>query len=104
MNTLWTLVALATWGTLMIGLLSKITNSHRRDFLQNQILDMNVRNLMALTKLPPLQEEISEPLRMLIQNSENHPEAQEIEPSDQLVGIIFEGSAYPPEFDEDYED
>lgn len=107
MNLLLNIIILTTWGVCMIGLLSRITNRHRRDFLQNQILEMNVKSLATLSNLPMFpkpQEEMSESLKMMIQNSGNHPEAQEIEPTDELVGVIFDGSIYPPEFDEDYED
>lgn len=99
MNILLGLVLLSTWGVMMLGLLAYIVTSSKTRILQNKLLELNI-NSWGGSGRPP-QEEMSPLLKTMIQNSANHPEAQEIEPQDELVGIIFEGGMYPPEFDED---
>lgn len=43
---------------------------------------------------------IPEPLKKMIEASALHPEAQEIDETDELIGVLFEGDLYPPEFND----
>jgi hypothetical protein len=44
---------------------------------------------------------IPEELKKLMTNSPGHPEVNEIEDGDEVVGILFKASSYPPGLDED---
>jgi hypothetical protein len=47
---------------------------------------------------------IPEELKKLMTNSPGHPEVNEIEDDDEVVGILFKASSYPPGLDEDEND
>jgi hypothetical protein len=49
----------------------------------------------------PLDQKIPEELQNLIDRSPGHPEVSEIEPGDQVMGIMFKGPDYPPSLDPD---
>lgn len=50
------------------------------------------------------QDTIPEKIRELMKSSPNHPEVEEIDSSDQILGVRFEAENYPPGFgDEDEE-
>jgi len=93
MNILiWTFI-FCTWGIGIIGLMALISGHHRRNLLESKILELELyREAVDTPDMP-------EHLKMLIDNSANHPEAQEIEATDELIGIIFDGAIYPPDFD-----
>lgn len=42
--------------------------------------------------------EISEKIKELIKSSLNHPEVEEIDPTDTILGVRFEADSYPPGF------
>jgi hypothetical protein len=49
-------------------------------------------------------DSIPEKIRELMKSSPNHPEVEEIDSSDQILGVRFEAENYPPGFgDEDEE-
>jgi hypothetical protein len=50
------------------------------------------------------QEEIPSELRELINRSKGHPEVQEIDSEDQIVGVLFKAHSYPPDMEETDED
>lgn len=57
---------------------------------------INARNAISLgADVEPA--ELPEELRLLMSQSPNHEEIQEIDSSDQLIGVFFD-SKYPPEF------
>ena len=48
---------------------------------------------------------ISSKLQDLVKTANhNHPEVNEIDPSDLIIGVKFEGNDYPPEMDDEDED
>ena len=54
---------------------------------------------------PPSKESIPEKIRELMASSPNHPEVEEIDSGDQILGVRFEAAEYPPTFgDEDDEE
>ena len=95
MNTLiWTFTFL-TWGVGIIGFMALISGLHRKSLLQSKLLELELYRTVVSTPT----SEMPEHLKVLIDNSANHPEAQEIEPTDELIGIIFDGAIYPPDLD-----
>lgn len=98
MNIILLLMGVSTWCVLMIGLLSKIVNTHQRDSLQNKLyeLELELRSDMVS---PP--DTIPDHIQQLMKTSPNHDEVQEIEASDTLIGVFFDNpQTYPPEFDD----
>jgi hypothetical protein len=56
----------------------------------------------SVTATEPLSKEsIPEKVRELMKSSPNHPEVEEIDSSDQILGVRFEAENYPPGFDGD---
>jgi hypothetical protein len=102
MNLLIFSIIISAWGSillLILGALAHIFGSYRTRVLQNQILELNIAAMSW-----PKQQELPNNIKKLIQNSANHPEAQEIQPQDELMGILFDGGMYPPELGEEYDD
>jgi cytoskeletal protein RodZ len=50
---------------------------------------------------PMSKDSIPEKIRELMKSSPNHPEVEEIDSGDQILGVRFEAENYPPGFDGD---
>ncbi len=48
---------------------------------------------------PPIPDKVKE----LMSKSPNHPEVEEIDGSDEIIGVRFEAENYPPGFEDDEE-
>jgi len=46
---------------------------------------------------------IPDKVKELMEKSPGHPEVEEIDGSDEIIGVRFEAENYPPGFDEDEE-
>jgi hypothetical protein len=46
----------------------------------------------------PVSKEVPEKIKELMKSSPNHPEVEEIDGSDQILGVRFEAENYPPGF------
>lgn len=64
--------------------------------------------LSAMTKLPSpmsssptISKEIPEKIKKLMESSPEHPEVDEIDGSDEIIGIKFQAENYPPGFVDD---
>lgn len=44
--------------------------------------------------------EIPDHLKSLIEASPDHPEVNEIDPTDQISGVLFQSDSYPPDMDD----
>lgn len=53
---------------------------------------------------PPSKESLPEKIKELMASSPNHPEVEEIDGSDQILGVRFEAAEYPPAFGDEDED
>lgn len=70
-----------------------ILGLYKKSLLEYKILEIELyREAIDNPEMP-------DHLKVMIENSANHPEAQEIEATDELIGIIFDGAIYPPDFD-----
>lgn len=112
-------IALITLGLLALILaiagvlytLSRWSLDIRERQLKLDVVGMGLRASIPMPNLPP---GLSSKLAQMKQASSGHPEVDEIEESDEIVGVAFvaedennvsfPGSAYPPAFDEDDED
>ena len=56
------------------------------------------------TTEPPSKESLPEKIKELMSSSPNHPEVEEIDGSDQILGVRFEAAEYPPAFGDEDED
>lgn len=55
--------------------------------------------------LPGMARNASSRLQELVKTANhNHPEVNEIDPSDLIIGVKFEGNDYPPEMEDEDED
>ena len=103
--------AFSTWG---LGLVTWLV--WLGTFIQRHNVDLETRkaslakaklSLMSLGgfMLPrPSQQsrsDIPEQIKQYMQSSQGHPEVEEIDSEDVIVGIKFEGSSYPPDFDDE---
>lgn len=53
---------------------------------------------------PPSKDSLPEKIKELMASSPNHPEVEEIDGSDQILGVRFEAAEYPPAFGDEDED
>ena len=53
---------------------------------------------------PSQVKELPEKIKELMKSSPNHPEVEEIEPTDLIIGVRFEAENYPPGFGDADED
>lgn len=71
----------------------------------NSITGIRSSSLASIAQMSEVsQDTIPEKIRELMKSSPNHPEVEEIDSSDQILGVKFEAENYPPGFgDEDEE-
>jgi hypothetical protein len=51
---------------------------------------------------PPIaSNDIPEKLKDLMERSKGHPEVEEIDSDDQIVGVLFKAHSYPPDMEDD---
>lgn len=55
-------------------------------------------------KTPDPKPEIPEELQKLMDRSPSHPEVTEIEPGDEVFGVLFKGQDYPPPMEQETEE
>jgi hypothetical protein len=103
MQIIYNILIVLSWG---IGL-AILTNLSRRMFLTNTLIEAQVshQKLLLSPEYAKLQQSKLDPaIEALMKASSQHPEAQEIEASDEIVGVIFDSGSYPPSFDGDASD
>ena len=113
----------STWGLGLLSWFVTLSNTLTRWDLERQekALDIEQKKLLlskfssitgtrpsSLTPVAHMVEgskdAIPEKIRELMKSSPNHPEVEEIDSSDQILGVRFEAENYPPGFgDEDEE-
>lgn len=113
----------STWGLGLLSWFVTLSNTLTRWDLERQekALDIEQKKLLlskfssitgtrpsSLTPVAHMAEgskdAIPEKIRELMKSSPNHPEVEEIDSSDQILGVRFEAENYPPGFgDEDEE-
>ena len=71
----------------------------------NSITGARVPSLTSVAQMAEASKDaIPEKIKELMKSSPNHPEVEEIDSSDQILGVRFEAENYPPGFgDEDEE-
>lgn len=110
----------STWGLGLLSWLAALSNSLANWDLdrQGKMLDMHQKKLIfgkfnsltgdktiSLTNsvLTASNEEIPEKIKELMKSSPNHPEVEEIDGTDQILGVRFEAENYPPGFADEEE-
>jgi|688.fasta_scaffold878278_1 hypothetical protein len=116
----------STWGLGIISWLALLGGSLTKWELERQekVLDLEQKKLMfgrfnSLTsgKFPPSKNQeakdqplaelgkdmIPEKIRELMKSSPMHPEVEEIDSTDEILGVRFEAENYPPGFGDDEE-
>lgn len=113
--------AFSTWGLGLVAFISMIGINIEKWQKKKEILDFELKEktvllekltspsspfagMMAAAALsnrkelvPPIPDKVKE----LMMKSPNHPEVEEIDGSDEIIGIRFEAENYPPGFEED---
>jgi len=113
----------STWGLGLLSWFAALSNTLAKWDLdrQEKVLDIEQKKLL-LSKLSSItgarassltpaahmvegsKDAIPEKIKELMKSSPNHPEVEEIDSSDQILGVRFEAESYPPGFgDEDEE-
>jgi hypothetical protein len=79
---------------LLFGKFNSLTSSAQSRMAAHTVSKETLSDLNA--------EEIPEKVRELMKSSPNHPEVEEIDATDEILGVRFEAENYPPGFgDED---
>jgi hypothetical protein len=117
--------AFSTWGLGLVAFISLIGINVEKWNKKKEVLDFELKektillekltsnssplNMMAMMAemgakkqggmVPPIPDKVKE----LMSKSPNHPEVEEIDGSDEIIGVRFEAENYPPGF-EDEED
>ncbi len=117
--------AFSTWGLGLVAFISMIGINIEKWQKKKDILDFELKEktillekltssnspfmgMMAAAALgnkkegrgtPPIPEKVKE----LMELSPDHPEVEEIDGSDEIIGVRFEAENYPPGFEEDEE-
>jgi hypothetical protein len=115
-STLFTIFLSLTWGLgllfglVILGILAG-NNTVKRKFLnlklETEAFELMVKKSMiakmAMRGAPSMGIGLPEKLKELMKMSPNHPEVNEIEEDDEVVGVVFPSDSYPPEMDDDNE-
>jgi hypothetical protein len=107
----------STWGLGLLSWLAALSNTLAKWDLdrQEKSLDIEQKKLLlskfssitgarapSLTSVAQMTEAskdaIPEKIKELMKSSPNHPEVEEIDGSDQILGVRFEAENYPPGF------
>ena len=117
--------AFSTWGLGLVAFISMIGINIEKWQKKKEVLDFELKektillekltsnnsplNMMAMmaemgakkqgTVAPPIPDKVKE----LMAKSPGHPEVDEIDGTDEIIGVRFEAENYPPGFDEDEE-
>lgn len=78
----------------------KTLELEQKKFFLSKINNLSVglgRNFSA-PNITPNSKELPEKLKELMKSSPNHPEVDEIDSTDQIIGVRFEAGNYPPGF------
>ena len=115
--------AFSTWGLGLVAFISMIGINIEKWQKKKEALDFELKektillekltsnnsplNMMAMmaemgakkpgTVAPPIPDKVRE----LMSKSPGHPEVEEIDGSDEIIGVRFEAENYPPGFEED---
>jgi hypothetical protein len=103
------------WGVALLGIVIKASSLRNEETsIKNEEASMSVmakkmilaRSTMSLSNpFSGSGRGIPEKLQELMNMSPNHPEVNEIEEDDEVVGVLFKSNSYPPEMeDSDSED
>ncbi len=118
-STLFTIFLSLTWGLgllfglVILGILAG-NNTVKRKFLtvklETEAFELMVKKSMlakmAMRGAPSMGMGIGIPdkLKELMKMSPDHPEVNEIEEDDEVVGVVFPSDSYPPEMEDELED
>lgn len=111
----------STWGLGLLSWLAALGNAISKWELERQERSLDIEQKQNLfskfnsltggrmtmagpttTAQEPSKEMIPEKIKELMKSSPNHPEVEEIDSSDEILGVRFEAENYPPGFgDED---
>ena len=76
-------------------LLEKLTSSNSP--FMGMMAAAALSNKKEVRGAPPIPDKVKE----LMELSPNHPEVEEIDGADEIIGVRFEAENYPPGFEED---
>ena len=76
-------------------LLEKLTSNSSPFGMMAMMAEMGAKKQGAMT--PPIPDKVKD----LMSKSPGHPEVEEIDGSDEIIGVRFEAENYPPGFEED---
>ena len=76
-------------------LLEKLTSNNSPLNMMAMMAEMGAKKPGAMA--PPIPDKVRE----LMSKSPGHPEVEEIDGSDEIIGVRFEAENYPPGFEED---
>lgn len=114
--------AFSTWGLGLVAFISLIGINIEKWQKKKESLDFELKEktvlfekltsptspfagMMAAAALGNRKEALAPPIpekvRDLMAKSPNHPEVEEIDGSDEIIGVRFEAENYPPGFEED---
>jgi hypothetical protein len=99
-------LGLLTWVVVMGMKVQKhnISIERKKTSLAKEKLSMLVGGMLPMPQQLMSRPDIHEKIKQYMKSSSGHPEVEEIDPDDVIVGIRFEGAEYPPEFDDQDED
>ena len=113
--------AFSTWGLGLIAFISVIGINIEKWQKKKEIIDFELKektiflerltssssplNMMAAMSQMSNKKEIPIPdkVKELMAKSQGHPEVEEIDGTDEIIGVRFEAENYPPGFDDDEE-
>ena len=117
--------AFSTWGLGIVAFISAIGINIEKWQKKKEVIEFELKEktivLDKLTSSPPpfgmmammaemgakrqgiTAPAIPDKVRELMEKSPGHPEVEEIDGSDEIIGVRFEAENYPPGFDEDEE-
>lgn len=127
MSTILYIFIFSSWGLGLLSWFAILGAKLTRYNLENEERGLKIKAIKAINgaipsmasqgKIPtppwakpssesqPNPENIPEKVRELMKSSPSHPEVEEIDGTDQILGVRFEAENYPPVFgDEDRED
>jgi uncharacterized membrane protein len=113
--------AFSTWGLGLVAFISVIGINIEKWQKKKEIIDFELKektiflerltssssplNMMAAMSQMSNKKEIPIPdkVKELMAKSQGHPEVEEIDGTDEIIGVRFEAENYPPGFDDDEE-
>lgn len=98
----------STWGLLLLTWLILLGMKIQKHNVSIDAVKLQLSrtrlSLMSGLISPAPSSTLTDKIKKYMESSSGHPEVEEIDPGDVIVGVRFESADYPPEFDEDEDD